>query len=881
MRQRRLPIPDISAHTFLQIDDEVDNKLSWQNQDEGYTRLVTFLFKKTPWRNKDKENLRLKKMTLSLLKGGRSSAIVLKLAFVSQSQRSYGFIIRIHSTLKEAKKEKNNADRLDMNSRDCFANCMGQAHLAGQYLVIYQDVAVNLATESIEELCENLLKRLSFNNHEITFFAHAFQKLVKDVTERFEEIEEGSNTNCCQYCEDILPQLPPDLVINKVCLEQSGHLIFKYQHAIFHESEPVEVIALDQLLPKLSEKNNPIQWFRLNNIWFDGKQGILTGDSKMAYLPFTVEENTKTLSIWIAIDEDKTEDIKSKLNINRSYELTFLAEAVTFSTQLEKMGFDTQSCLSTADFQALCKKRYSLLRLDMRHNDLHCGNVLTSGDSFKVIDVGDMKQDLIANDMARLEVSLWFEISKCLSEKFSKEDAETILQNLDLGKEPNDKSPPHVFILSLILQKLKQGFEKGVGHSPEKNEIVLAYVIQILLYQRYCLLDGIENIPTAFNVFCAYWINQFRHQSFSKEEVVAPQSSKTSNFFEENMPEIRTPSQPPLEQIGGAVPLDSKFYVERQTDQTFQDMIDRRDSIVLLKGARQVGKTSLLARRLDAARQAGMRVLLTDFQKLDDSQLQNLETFFLAIGQMLARQLGSKVNPQDVWQTAYSPHMNFENFFVDEILESSEAPVLWAIDETDRFFLYPFSSQVFALFRSWHNQRALEPTHPCSRLTLVITYATEYLLIKDPNQSPFNVGTKLVLEDFTFEQVADLNQRYGSPLRGEAELRRFHQLLGGQPYLVRYGLNEIVSRNLTVDEFIQIADHDDGTFSDHLRRIVLLLNDNAQLSEVVRGVLRGKPCPDYDSFNHLRGAGILIGDSKNNVRFRCEIYARYLRKHWL
>jgi len=267
MRQRRLPIPDISAHTFLQIDDEVDNKLSWQNQDEGYTRLVTFLFKKTPWRNKDKENLRLK-ITLSLLKGGRSSATVLKLAFVSQSQGSYGFIIRVHSTLKEAEKEKNNADKLDINSFDCFANCMGQAPFAGQYLVIYQDVGVNMVTESIDELCENLLKRLSSHNNEITFFAHAFQKLVKDVTESFEKIEAGYNTrNFCQYCEDIIPQLPPDLVINKACLEQSGHLIFKSQHAIFHESEPVEAISLDQLLPKVSEKNKPIQWLRLNDIW--------------------------------------------------------------------------------------------------------------------------------------------------------------------------------------------------------------------------------------------------------------------------------------------------------------------------------------------------------------------------------------------------------------------------------------------------------------------------------------------------------------------------------------------------------------------------------------------------------------------------------------
>ncbi|MEK8021555.1 MAG: hypothetical protein VSS75_032165 [Candidatus Parabeggiatoa sp.] len=36
------------------------------------------------------------------------------------------------------------------------------------------------------------------------------------------------------------------------------------------------------------------------------------------------------------------------------------------------------------------------------------------------------------------------------------------------------------------------------------------------------------------------------------------------------------------------MPLDSKFYIERQVDQDFQTAIQRRDSIVLLKGPRQV-----------------------------------------------------------------------------------------------------------------------------------------------------------------------------------------------------------------------------------------------------------------------------------------------------
>jgi DNA-binding winged helix-turn-helix (wHTH) protein len=60
-----------------------------------------------------------------------------------------------------------------------------------------------------------------------------------------------------------------------------------------------------------------------------------------------------------------------------------------------------------------------------------------------------------------------------------------------------------------------------------------------------------------------------------------------------------------LEPVGGAVPLGSRFYLERETDREFRAAVARRDSVVLVKGAWQVGKTSLLARSLQQAREAG------------------------------------------------------------------------------------------------------------------------------------------------------------------------------------------------------------------------------------------------------------------------------------
>jgi hypothetical protein len=187
---------------------------------------------------------------------------------------------------------------------------------------------------------------------------------------------------------------------------------------------------------------------------------------------------------------------------------------------------------------------------------------------------------------------------------------------------------------------------------------------------------------------------------------------------------------------------------------------------------------------------------------------------------------------------------------------------------------------VFGLFRSWHNERALDPTGPWSRLTLAIAYATEaHLFITDVNQSPFNVGTRLDLEDFNFGQVVDLNDRYGSPLRDDGELKRFPKLLGGQPYLVRHALNELASGHVAFETLAAEADHDEGIFGDHLRRMLVMLAKDAGLMDVVRGLLQNRAQTDASSFYRLRSGGVIRGDSLREAQPRCEIYASYLKRH--
>lgn len=343
-------------------------------------------------------------------------------------------------------------------------------------------------------------------------------------------------------------------------------------------------------------------------------------------------------------------------------------------------------------------------------------------------------------------------------------------------------------------------------------------------------------------------------------------------------PKAVTVVEPP----GGAVPLDSMFYLVRPTDEQFLDAIRRQDSIVLVKGARQMGKTSLLARGLQQARAAGTKVITTDFQKLNATHLETIESLFMTLGELIADQLDLDVYPEDVWKPRRAPSINFERYIRREVLEKLDTPLVWGLDEVDRLFTCPYASEVFGLFRTWHNERAVDPSAPWGRLTLAIVYATEaHLFITDQNQSPFNVGTRLELKDFDSAQVSELNARYGSPLSGADELARYYQLVGGHPYLVRRGLHEMTTGEVGLDAFQAVAGQDEGPFGDHLRRILVLLARDPALADVVRGVLRGEPCPTMEDFYRLRSAGIMAGESAQDVRPRCRLYETYLKRHLL
>jgi hypothetical protein len=260
----------------------------------------------------------------------------------------------------------------------------------------------------------------------------------------------------------------------------------------------------------------------------------------------------------------------------------------------------------------------------------------------------------------------------------------------------------------------------------------------------------------------------------------------------------------------------------------------------------------------------------------------SVEKLLLTLAEMIGDQLDLPTLPHQMWNDYLSPSSNFERYLRREVLGRIEQPLVWALDEVDRLFRFEYAGEVFGLFRSWHNLRALEPAGPLQRLTRALAYATEaHLFITDLNQSPFNVGTRLTLADFTLEQIAELNRRYGAPLTDEQALARFYQLIGGHPYLSQRGLYELTKNGGDLTLLEVAAGDDEGVFGDHLQRLAAAVEREALLAAAMRKLLCGEPGLGLTDFYRLRSAGVLTGEAPQTARLRCELYARYLKRRWL
>ena len=206
--------------------------------------------------------------------------------------------------------------------------------------------------------------------------------------------------------------------------------------------------------------------------------------------------------------------------------------------------------------------------------------------------------------------------------------------------------------------------------------------------------------------------------------------------------------------------------------------------------SRQMGKSSLMGRTAKELRERGVHVVLVDLTAIGQNVLP--EQWYDGLMARMGRQLRLEEELEQFWQQnrRFSPVQRLFDAIRQVILIRKPGPLVIFIDEIDTVRSLPFSTdEFFAAIRECYNRRTEDPEF--NRVSFcLLGVATPSDLIRETRITPFNIGRRVELHDFTPEEAAPLARGLQSgPGTGEAEavalLRRVLYWTGGHPYLTQ------------------------------------------------------------------------------------------------
>ncbi|MEM8504761.1 MAG: AAA-like domain-containing protein [Cyanobacteria bacterium P01_D01_bin.1] len=333
---------------------------------------------------------------------------------------------------------------------------------------------------------------------------------------------------------------------------------------------------------------------------------------------------------------------------------------------------------------------------------------------------------------------------------------------------------------------------------------------------------------------------------------------------------------------GGAVQFKTGLYVARPPIETdcFAE-IEQPGALIRIKAPRQMGKTSLMARILSHAREQGYQTVPISFQRADSRLFNDLDLLLKWFCSQVGRRLKKLQDLEDYW-IGFGSKDKCNAYFEECLLESLDVPLVLALDEVDMVFPHPaVADDFFALVRSWYESARYGDfgSELWENLRLVMVHSTEAYVPLNINQSPFNVGKNVELNEFDLGQVQDLAGRYGLSASASCA-EALMALVGGHPYLIRKALYHLRREDMTLNALAEMAATESGIYSDHLRRHLYVLRDYPVLAEAFRQVVsKGRPVEiDAEASFKLESMG-LVRLSGNEASPRCEVYREYFRDH--
>ncbi len=326
----------------------------------------------------------------------------------------------------------------------------------------------------------------------------------------------------------------------------------------------------------------------------------------------------------------------------------------------------------------------------------------------------------------------------------------------------------------------------------------------------------------------------------------------------------------------GSVPLDSPFYLERfSIEKQINQEIKKPGALIRIKAAKEMGKTSLLLRILDYSNQQGYRTVSLNLEQADQAILSDLNQFLRWLCANISRQLRRKPMLDEYWDEDMGSKISSTLYLQDYILDSIDTPLVLALDEVNQVFEHPQVAKDFLpLLRSWYEEAKRLPIW--QKLRLVVIHSTEIYVPLHLNQSPFNVGLPIQLEDFNLAEVQQLAQRYGLNWKDGVQARQLISMVGGHPALVSLALYHLSRQEITMSQLLETAPTVMGIYAHHLQRHWATLEKQPELAQALDTVFNATEPVTLDHIlaYKLSSMGV-IKQSKGKAIAGCELYRRY------
>lgn len=344
---------------------------------------------------------------------------------------------------------------------------------------------------------------------------------------------------------------------------------------------------------------------------------------------------------------------------------------------------------------------------------------------------------------------------------------------------------------------------------------------------------------------------------------------------------------------GGTLIPDAPCYVEREADEELLELVSTGEFCYVL-APRQTGKSSLMARTAAQLRGQAVSCAIIDLQF---PRGRTADVFYPSLTRAFAQQLGLPDESLQ-WrrqQERMGPDQRFFDFIAEEALARVAGKVVVFVDEIDQTLGLDFSDDFFAGIRALYNARAHD--RKLERISFVLLgVASPSELIKDSRHSPFNIGHRIELTDFTFGEARVLARGLSDDGEiAEGLLRRVLYWTGGHPYLTqRLCASVAEARHKGPDEGLiddQVATlffsgdeaWQDSNLDQVRRRMTEDTENSPALLALYARVRSGQPIADNPRSRvqaALRLSGVVKRSSQGLLVPRNEVYRRIFNLEW-